>query len=200
VANSPKQVVTAHYMMHWGLPKFHIQEPDPFELAVVEFTPGKQWGPMPRLETYRFATNGMHNYLQSYKGRDFRTELYVSTRTTAPWVISFLANLARYPMLHQTRFGEYHTIPSIEPLQRNGTVYARFLLAPPEPEDAWSMGVIWNATSEPIHVHQVVGITQTEYEFALRHPTGEVLWKRLVALGRPLLLDEVRPHAVPDSP
>ena len=49
--NTPRQAITAHFLVHWGLPvQFHLQKPDPSDLAVVEFGPGRQWGPIKPLE------------------------------------------------------------------------------------------------------------------------------------------------------
>ncbi len=191
--NSPAQAITGHYMVHWGLPKqFHMQKTDSPPLAVVEFGPGRQWGPLKPLETMRFATNGMSAFDQ---GAGYRCELYVSARASAPWIIGFLAALARYPLEYQVRLCEGNTIPAVEPIHREKTSFTAFLIAEPWPEDAGTLGVISGVYSEYVFVHQVVAITQPEYEFALEHD-GETLWNRLVRLDQPLLLDEARPDAV----
>ncbi len=110
-------------------------------------------------------------------------------------MIEFLVGLARYPLIYETSFSEFDTIPRAAPFHPANAEYAAFLLAPLEPEDAGTLGVIWEATPEPIHVHRVVAITRPEYEFALKFPNGMALWVRLVDLRRPLLVDEARPDA-----
>jgi hypothetical protein len=184
-------------MAHWGVPnKFHVHEPYPFELAVVEFAPRRHPDALARRETFRLATNGMHNYPQFDGSNRFRTELYVCSRATDAWLVQLLTTLARYPLMQETCFGEFDTIPLAKPVHQNGIMYAALLLTPPDPEDSCTLGAICDETSEPIFVHKVVGITQPEYEFALRHHNGGPLWERLAALGQPMLIDEARPDAV----
>jgi hypothetical protein len=190
-----KQTITGFFMLHWGVPtQFHIQEPDPLELAVIEFSPGRQSSTQTQLETSRFATNGMSVYDQ---GEGYRTELYVNARISAPWIIQLLVAFARYPMQYDVRLCERNTVPAAEAICRDKTLFTAFLIAEPgpEPHDPETLGVIPNAYPERVFVHQVVAITQAEYEFALKHDS-EALWERLVNLGRPLLLDEARPDAI----
>jgi hypothetical protein len=188
-----KQEVTAHYMRHWGVPlRPHLEAPCSRDLAVFEFAPGRQADSQPPLQTSRFATNGMSAYVQSYQGIPRRTEIYVSARSYAPWILELLVAVANYPVTFETLLEQFNTIPIDGPIDQSCSPFTALLLGPPEPEDPDTLGVIPDITPEPLLVHRVVGITQREYEFALNYDDGEELWHRLVSLGRPLLIDQPR--------
>jgi len=187
---SQKKAITAHFITHWGVPRhIHVQEQSPVELAVLEF------GPRAQRQTLRFATNGMSAYIQFYQTKGYRTELYTSSRSNALWIIQLLAAIAKYPVLQETRLGEFDTIPVGGPIDQDSSPFTAVLIAPPGPDEAETLGAILDVTPEPILVHQVVAITDSELNFAIEHG-GERLWERLIDLGRPLLLDEMRPEAV----
>lgn len=187
---SRKKAITAHFITHWGVPRhIHVQEPGPVELAVLEF------GPRAQRQTFRFATNGMSAYIQFYQAKGYRTELYTTSRSDAPWIIQLLVAIAKYPVLQETRVGEFDTIPVSGPIDQDSSQFTAVLIAPPGPEETETLGAILDVFPEPILVHQVVAITDRELSFAIEHG-GEKLWKRLIDLGRPLLLDEIRPEAV----
>jgi hypothetical protein len=192
-----KQEVTAHYIRHWGVPlRPHLEEPCSRELAVFEFAPGRQFHSQPPLQTSRFATNGMSACVQSYQGRLGRTEIYASARSSAPWVLELLVAVANYPQTFETLLEQFDTIPIDGPIDQDRSPFTALLLGPPEPEDPDTLGVIVGVTPEPVLVHRVVGITPSEYKFALNYKHGEELWGRLVSLGQPLLIDQPRPEAV----
>src|SRR5438067_2186100 len=103
-----KQAVTTHFIVHWGVPKeIHKQELGTLDLAVLEFAPRTE------RKTFRFATNGMSAHVQRSKVKriPYRTELYAGSRSNTPWIIELLVALSRYPMLHQTSFSQFDTVP-----------------------------------------------------------------------------------------
>jgi hypothetical protein len=189
---SRKKAVTGHFMAHWGVPsEIHVQEKSRIDLAVVEFAPkgGRA--------TYRFATNGMSAIVQPSRGGRYRTELYASSRSAAPWIVRFLAVLAVYPIEEETSLGEMQTVPLAGPIVQGDSIYSAILIAPPGPEDPETLGAILGVTTEAILVHRVVPISELERDFAAERGSEE-LWQQLLGLGRPLLLDEPRPDAVRD--
>ena len=186
---SRKKAVTGHYIAHWGVPsEIRVQESSRFDLAVLEFAPTRG------RDTYRLATNGMSTLVQSNRARRYRTELYAISRSAAPWIARLLAALAVYPVEEETSLGEMQTVPLAGPIIQGDSKFSAILIAPPEPEDAGTVGAILGVTPEPILVHRVVAITDSERSLAVEYGSEE-LWLRLLGLGRPLPLDEARPDA-----
>lgn len=182
-----KRRVTGHYIAHWGVPReVRVAGHAGWEVAVLEFHPGD------RLDGYRYATNGMHEYPQQYGDRSFRTELYVATRQPCTWVEPLLRALVPYPQQPNTALGTYDTLAVGGPVDRAHSSLTALLFAPPDPA---SLALVGGATSEPVILHRVVGLTERECRFAMEQG-GEALWERLRGSGSPLYLDEPRAEVV----
>jgi hypothetical protein len=184
---STKQQVTAHFLVHWGVPRdFHLRWPlaDGQDFAIMEFPAAGD------RQTCRFATNGMSAIPQGSGKASVRTEIYACSDNSHPWVIELLDALARYPIRHQTCLNEYDTI-SVGPIDRDRSQFTAILLAPPSADEKESLGAIATDYAEATLVHQVVGIFDDECKLAIEEG-GEELWRRLSSLGRRLALDAER--------
>ena len=188
---SVKKAVTAHYMTYWGMPQKinrRVAYSDRInELAILEFPP-KQ-----RRHTSRLATNGMSSLVQTSETATYRTELFTCCLSNSEWIVHLLDVLARYPGDQETNLNEFDTIPTNESIDGSSSIFTTLLLAPPGPEDTDALGAILGATPEPIIIHQVVGISESECDFAV-DKGGEKLWKLLLQLDQPLLIDQSRPQ------
>lgn len=190
MASNPNQITTGHFMFFWGVPN-DIQVQDDVlgsPLAILEFAPREGQS------SWRYATNGMGIHLQSCGGETTRTELYLQAERPCPWAIPLLAALVPYPIQQETHFAEYDTIAVAQPIDGRESKFTALLLVPPSEEEA-ALGIIDNAAPEPILVHQVVGIYESEVDLAIEQG-GEELYRRLRLGSHSLSVDEPRPPVV----
>jgi len=136
----------------------------------------------------------MSEYAQSLENHEVRTELYGCSKNRREWVIELLDALARYPSQNETYFADYDTISVGRPIDTRNSPFTAILLAPPEPDDPEATGEIVGLASGSVFVHRVIGIHDSECDFAIANG-GEELFKQLLALKCSLLLDEIRPNA-----
>jgi hypothetical protein len=129
----------------------------------------------------------MSSCVQAHPDQDLmvRSELYACTRGKAAWVDDLLAALATYPIDHGTYLAEGDTISVGQPIDRSRSGYTGVLLAPPDPYDPPTIGLV-SGLCESVLVHQVVGLFENEIRYAKEHG-GKTLWRRIVAHGQPLL-------------
>jgi len=186
-----KQARTGFYIQEWGVPKeIHICDPiADNELAVFEFLPCRG------RKSWRYATNGMSEYIQKYEEYLFRTELYALTNNQAPFAVKLLSSMARYPFSNQTYFSEFDTIPLGHSIGQKNLKYTALLLAPPCPEDGAQFNQIPDVTKEPIYIYFVAPLFATELEFAI-NKGGKNLWEILLNSGFSLALDAKRKAVV----
>lgn len=181
---------TGHYIVFWGVPgEIHVRkELGTSSLAILEFPPRSG------RSTWRYATNGMSEYVQTYEGTTSRTELFACTSRKLSWVVSLLDALARYPSQEQTLLGAFDTVAVGQPIDRDSSAFSAVLLAPPHLE-ADALGVMAGLTDEPIHISHVIGIFESECAFAVENG-GAALYARLRAHGSSFLLDALRTPVV----
>jgi hypothetical protein len=179
-----KGIITGHFMAHWGVPRDirPLRARGIAEFAVLEFAPRE-----PRM-TWRYATNGMSSYLQSYpeESMNVRTELFACTKQRAMWIDDLLLAIASYPHDFATYLAEGDTINVGQPIDQNSSCYTGILLASPEPA---TLGLV-AGLSHDVLVHQVVGLLPTEVQFAEEHGGGKMLWQKLFNKGEQLLDEE----------
>lgn len=182
---------TGHFIAHWGVPKDIQVRPyvGGIELAVVVF------GPKEDRKSWRYATNGMSEFVQESDQGRLRTELYACTHKMGDWVVALLHALASYPLQKRTFFADYDTVPVSQPIDRKESPYRGVLLAPTSPEDPENLGEIDGVTEEPIFVHLVVPIYDVECELAI-DKGGQELWARLLSSGSSLCLDGQRSSVI----
>jgi hypothetical protein len=186
-----KGIITGHFMSHWGVPK----EIRPLRLAKISEFAILEFAPRGERKTWRYATNGMSNYAQCHPDRavKIRSEVYGCTNEAVTWVNDLLAAISSYPLDFQTYFGEGDTINVGQPIDRNRSCFTAILLAPPGLCDSPSVGLVGEIT-DPILVHQVIGILPSEVSFAEQFG-GRSLWERLAIIGS-CALDADRPPIV----
>ena len=179
--------ITGHFLAHWGVPSsIHPRDlPSVSTFAVLVFAP------QGTRRSWRYATNGMSTYLQEHPDPSVRvrTELYASSENRADWVENLLAAVATYPIDYSTYLAEGDTINVGQPIDCNQSPYEAILLAPPSPCDSVTLGTV-GGVREDILVHQVVGVYESEVDYATRNG-WKVLWQRLAARGE-LPLDGAR--------
>lgn len=181
--------ITAHYLRHWGPPtEIHISSQSEGSLAVLEFAP------RPSETAYRYGTNGMSKHAHVIDGQPFRTELMVRSHTSRRWIIRLLEALATYPEQHGEALSESDTLPVGQPLDGVSSPFRGLLLLSADPEEETTLGAIIGIYPEPILVHRVVGLYQSELDFAVQNGS-DALSERLLGLGCPLLIDIERPRA-----
>jgi hypothetical protein len=127
---------------------------------------------------------------QRHETGHIRTELIACSTLRAVWIISLLDALARYPFSHDTYFSEFDTIPIGQPIDRNRSPFSAILLVQPNEGELASLGTIDIALDETIFVLQVIGIYDTECDFAVERG-GEALYSELRARAS-LRLDDLR--------
>lgn len=181
--------ITAHYVVHFGVPL----EIRPFRPRGVSIFAIIEFGPAKGRRHWIYATNGMSSYNQLHpeSGRQCRTELLAFTKNRVTWVDSLLLGLASYPIDYGTHFSEADTIAIGGPIDQIDSQYCGVLLANPVPETVGVVGGI----DQIVLVHQVIGLHESEVDFA-RRQGGGVLWSRLLQSGGTLMLDEFRPPIV----
>jgi hypothetical protein len=184
-----RKETTGHFILHWGVPReIHVRPRLVADFAVIEF------GPRGERTTWRYATNGMGAIPQQRKSVTYGTELFTCSASSSAWIIRLMDAIARYPLQQETSLGEYDTMPAGGPLDGQASPYTGILLAPPDPPDAETLGLV--GRNDPLlFVHQVVAIHPAELEYAVVNG-GKALWQRLLALETPLLMDTARPVAV----
>jgi hypothetical protein len=187
VTRIPAKTITGHFMQHWGGPDEIYTRPPlaGLDFAVVRFGHGGSG------RGFRLATNGMSSILQTLKEQRFRTELYASSQGDNTWVVELLDALARYPLEDDVALCEFDTIEIGQPIDRKDSPFVAVLLAPPGPDDSETLGAIGVEGEAPVVVHQVIGITRRECDFAMREG-GEALWSRIRSLGQTPGLDQSR--------
>jgi hypothetical protein len=182
-----KGIVTGHFIAHWGVPNDIIPRKltGIGEFAILEFAPRG------RRTTWRYASNGMSSYAQTYSDglATIRTELYGVTGGKALWVCDLLAAIATYPVDFKTYLTEGDTIKVGQPIDRHGSRFTAVMLARPGLGDPETLGIM-GRMPEGVFVQQVVGIWPSEAAFAEEHG-GKSLWRRLANMGD-LSLDEDR--------
>jgi hypothetical protein len=183
-----RKAVTAHYIAQWGPPTAIIERKPlaAVPLAVMEFSSRTGLG-------LRYATNGMSEHACASPSGEVRTELYAAASAASPWIVDLLDALARYPVTQSTWFGEHDTVPIGRPIDRRASPFSAVMLGPPEPEDEPEWGAIPDLFARPVIVLRVIGIFDSEADFAEKHG-GEALYRRLVAKGAAGRIDVTRPR------
>jgi len=172
------KAVTAHFIHHWGVPTdIRPQSVRGQQIAILEF------GPKGKRKTWRYATTGMSRDPQAHPDPavKVRTEIYVCTKEKAAWVDDLLTGIACYPHDYSTYFAEGDTLGVGQPLDRASSPFTGILLAPPNPVDPETLGLV-AGIADNVLVHRVVGILPDEIEFAEQHG-GKALVERLANAG-----------------
>jgi len=182
---------TGHFMAHLGVPsEIHVRAPlQGKDLAILEFSPRQN------LPVRTFATNGMSEHVQLLDGRATRTELILVVADSQPWTVELLDALARYPLAHQTRLLEHDTMALDEGVIEKVRPFVGLLIASPARTFKPTLGGISDPELGCIPVHQVVGITGRELDFAIANG-GHELWNRLRPLATDFCWDRPRTEVV----
>jgi Suppressor of fused protein (SUFU) len=185
------------YLKHFGSP-IHIHDcttVDAPRLGIMEFAP--QTDDERQRPFWTYATNGMSERAmpneREPRGRiHARLELIAYTQMQAPWVVSLLADLVRYPFVHRCGLYFGHTLP-VE-LNARGLWSGYVIAVPPcEKAEFRPLGWDWGIAPDWVDFAQVVGLAGSELEFAERGG-GAVLAKRVSEKAMPsnLFLDVQR--------
>ena len=175
---------TGHFISHWGVPnEIYCREAFGLDkLAIIEFRPKKNQ------LAWRYATNGMSEYVQCSQGpTQVRTELYCTSNNQCPWAIDLLTALATYPIKHHTFLAEFDTLDIGQPSDRRTSPFTGIILTPPEEP---TLGA-FNLDKVIVLIHRVVFLYENEIDYAIMH-SGAALYSSLIRSGINFHIDQWR--------